>query len=720
MPNWCGRCLKRTPFWSVRRLKLSSSSANRPKPRSAPSRYSIPAVRRWTINHDTHLDPTDTTHLVVSLQPLPDGVYTVSWRVMSAADGHITGGAFPFIVGLRTAAAPTVVAQGGLQLPVANVIVKWLVYLAMAALAGGHIFVLAVWQPVQRRLMPETPTAVPVRVNWPRWATTALALFIPAMLLDWLFQVGQATGSVIAAPWATGTAVWLFTTRLGAVWLAQLGLGVTLAGLVAAAGTYRPPHVGLALSSRLQEGITLGAVGLWLLSQSLASHAAADPQPFLPVLADWFHLIAASVWVGGLTHFVVGLWALRSSTLAANERTELTALLIPRFSVLALTSVALLTITGVYSAYLRIGAFQALFSTAYGWALIIKLLVAWPMAMMGAINLLVVTPTLKRAVSRVTSNLPLVGRFRGLVTGEVMLGFILLFSVSVLTSLPPARNPAEAGLTGSTRAEDVQVNLSITPGRVGVNTFRVRLLVDGQPLTTVQAVELRFTPTGNMPSSQAELVALGGGDFAATGGFLGYPETWQVQVVVRRTGKFDAFANFNYTLGAAVAPAPVAPFPWNLVSGVLLMALAVAYLFAFNHVSHSRRQLIAAGFVPALALAVAALAVFWGLPFNLAASQVNPIPPNSESITRGQALYTANCQPCHGSSGKGDGPVGLTLNPRPADLTAHAVPGVHTDGQLYGWITNGYPGSRMPAFGQRLSERDRWDLVNFIRTFAPH
>jgi hypothetical protein len=56
---------------------------------------------------------------------------------------------------------------------------------------------------------------------------------------------------------------------------------------------------------------------------------------------------------------------------------------------------------------------------------------------------------------------------------------------------------------------------------------------------------------------------------------------------------------------------------------------------------------------------------------------------------------------------------------RPADLSQHAVPGVHTDLQLFEWIGDGFPGSRMPAFKSSLSEKDRWNLVNFIRTLAP-
>jgi mono/diheme cytochrome c family protein len=121
-----------------------------------------------------------------------------------------------------------------------------------------------------------------------------------------------------------------------------------------------------------------------------------------------------------------------------------------------------------------------------------------------------------------------------------------------------------------------------------------------------------------------------------------------------------------------------------------------------------------------LALIIVSSGIFYltrpGAPTN---GQANPIPPNSQSIAAGQTLFKTNCVPCHGTSGKGDGPVGLTLNPRPADLTLHAVPGVHTDAQLYEWITNGFPGSAMPAWKTQISDTDRWNLVNFIRTLAP-
>jgi putative copper export protein/mono/diheme cytochrome c family protein/peroxiredoxin len=93
------------------------------------------------------------------------------------------------------------------------------------------------------------------------------------------------------------------------------------------------------------------------------------------------------------------------------------------------------------------------------------------------------------------------------------------------------------------------------------------------------------------------------------------------------------------------------------------------------------------------------------------------VPYVTASIATGAALYREHCAACHGPAGYGDGPAAAGLHPKPADLTAPHT-GDHTAGDLFWWLSHGIPGSAMPGFADRLTESDRWDLINFIRALA--
>ena len=91
-----------------------------------------------------------------------------------------------------------------------------------------------------------------------------------------------------------------------------------------------------------------------------------------------------------------------------------------------------------------------------------------------------------------------------------------------------------------------------------------------------------------------------------------------------------------------------------------------------------------------------------------------PVPFDTISIANGAALFAANCVPCHGPQAKGNGVLAKTLAIPPVDLLTEPHTAKHTAGDFFHWLTHGIPGTGMPAFADKLTEEDRWDLVNFL------
>jgi mono/diheme cytochrome c family protein len=95
----------------------------------------------------------------------------------------------------------------------------------------------------------------------------------------------------------------------------------------------------------------------------------------------------------------------------------------------------------------------------------------------------------------------------------------------------------------------------------------------------------------------------------------------------------------------------------------------------------------------------------------------NPVTADDVSVSRGRELFMINCQMCHGPTGEGNGPIAAAIVNKPANLTSQVTQS-KSDGALFLTITNGVQG-KMPPMNENFMVRDRWDLVNFIRTLKP-
>ena len=219
------------------------------------------------------------------------------------------------------------------------------------------------------------------------------------------------------------------------------------------------------------------------------------------------------------------------------------------------------------------------------------------------------------------------------------------------------------------------------------------------------AVLLRLRPRESAPLPGRVLViatALGVAGLLVTAGLLALPA--------------DSGASPEWPFPYRLAPAVTWRFPSvrdQVIVGAEIVVGGFLALAAGLRVRRWRPLLVSAG------VALSVLGVYKALsamtldayPTTYARPAIAPTPP---SIDRGRALFVSHCAVCHGTEGRGDGSAAGGLLQRPADLTA-AHTADHTPGDLFWWITHGF-GLAMPAFGDRLSVGDRWDLVNFVRT----
>ncbi|MHB1263525.1 MAG: copper resistance CopC/CopD family protein [Gemmatimonadaceae bacterium] len=401
------------------------------------------------------VDPASPAVLMAPLVPeaLPAGVYTVQWQI-AGADGHPVRGEFVFTVtGSAGAVAPADSAGAaccrggpapGVAPPAAHhtgapasfdaespayVLLRWVSFAALVVAIGAVVFPLIVL-PLFARIASE-PARLPVATEARRRARRAGT--IAALVLGLL-----AVLRLIAQSYALHGAAHIWHVELvrtmvldtvwGWGWLLQVaGVALALAAFSAARGPSRAAW-GLAALAALALSAT----------PALSGHAVAAPRvPTLAVLADSLHVLSAGGWLGSLVLLVVaGIPAARQ--LEEENRGESVADLVNAFSPTALAFAALLGATGVFSAWIQLGAWAALWDSPYGRTLLVKLGVLGLMLATGAFNWLRVRPALGDAEGT--------RLIRRTSTIEIGIGVVVLLVTAVLVA---TATPAAAGVAAA-------------------------------------------------------------------------------------------------------------------------------------------------------------------------------------------------------------------------------------------------------------------------------
>ena len=333
--------------------------------------------------------------LVATVPQLRAGGYTIRWHALSG-DGHVVSGVFTF--GVR-AKAPAPTAAFGASGPTRTEdVVRWLYFLSLALLVGGLGFRLL----VARRPLPGRFFAI---VGFGAFAT--LNVGIAGFLLRAEDALQLPFGRLLYGDLSP-----IVRTRFGTAFIAMtLGFAAVAALVFLAWLTDRDVFLWPAF-----------LVGLGFASGlSLSGHSAADAgSSWTSELADWAHLSAAILWIGGLLQLVAVVWPL----LPEARRATLLA-----FSRLATVCVGVLLAAGVYLSILRLPQLDDLWTTGYGQILLVKIsLVALAFAW-GGLHQLRAVPVVARG-----GTLP---RLRASIAGESMVGMIVLLVAAILVNANP-------------------------------------------------------------------------------------------------------------------------------------------------------------------------------------------------------------------------------------------------------------------------------------------
>jgi copper transport protein len=346
-------------------------------------------------------------HVVrVPLRSLSRGAYTIRWHALSG-DGHVVSGVYTF--GVRFAAPPPTEAYGASGPTRSEHVVRWLYFLALSLLVGGLAFRLLV-------LRGPVPPALERRF----YAVAGLGLVgvlevgIVAFLLRAEDALQLPFGRLLygdLSPIAGGT-------RFGTAFIAMT-LGYAAVGALVFLGWLTGRRAFLWTAFVLAAGFASGL--------SLSGHSAVDAgSSWLSQTADWVHLTAASLWVGGLIQLAFVVWP----TAPELRRPAFFA-----FARLAPVLIAVLVGAGVYLSILRLPELSDLWSAGYGRVLLVKLaLVGLALAWGGAHHFLV-RPRLVAGGG---------GRVRTSLLGEGAVAMSVLLAAAVLVDSRPPPQPTKA------------------------------------------------------------------------------------------------------------------------------------------------------------------------------------------------------------------------------------------------------------------------------------
>ena len=422
-------------------------------------------------NNGDQIDNKDTNYyedeksLIVTTNPLEDGVYTVTTKVLSKVDGHLVPGAFLFAVGDVVIDPKLLENQSSTELifyPEAGARFPGIV--GQTIVLGVVIASLIIWGTQNKQSIKDELEEVQNKHHQKFMYVTGIGLVL--VFISNILMIAVQTVRLETSP------IEAIQTYFGTIWLARMAITIVLLGIWFALDRQRN------LPKKVQIPM-LGALLALISTSSLIGHGAASGET-LALILDYVHNLVAAVWIGGIFYFVFTLLP-SLSNLREENREKMSLALIPRFSIAFIISVGIVIITGPLLMWFLESDVGLITESVYGQLIMLKIAIASVMVALGGFFQFRVQKTAEKNYHSGKINVH--RKLKRTLKVDAALGVILLGVVALLTNgtLPEGEfKDASAqeiiyGFKTIEFTDNAKFEIQITPFSSGVNTILVKV-----------------------------------------------------------------------------------------------------------------------------------------------------------------------------------------------------------------------------------------------------
>ena len=498
--------------------------------------------------------------VVVALPTLSAGAYQVRWRAVDALDLHVTRGTVVF--GVAHNAGPTAAISDPWP-PLLSVLATWAQLLAFVLMIGAFF--------VGWLLMSTTDDRAPSVSHVRRRLRRIAAASATTSALAGVAVIGLRIADTSAG--SSGSLA-ILSTSYGHRWLVGEAASVALALVLAApARAVRAMRAGFGV-------LVVALVGTFVVAQTVTSHLAATAGgSVVTTAAAVVHLLAASVWVGGVIALTACVSMLKSAEMRPIRRN-----LFRRFGWTAAPCAAAVVVSGLVLAGRQVLTVDALLFTHYGRLLMAKVALAALVGAFGVRNALT-NRTSRGDAARAPR--------RRLLAAECVAAVAVIGLAAALANGKPARGPEYQPVSTqlppplNAQIRDLLVGLSVRPDRPGPDFVNVSILNTRVPAPApVSAVKIQLTAPPPLGRTIDETAVKGAdGTWTDTTTAIDRSGPWRIHVVIERPGMPDVVLDTtwqvlehpsSFTQQTRVSAAKLKPALDDLAIAAALAALVLA------------------------------------------------------------------------------------------------------------------------------------------------